>query len=311
MKLTTLCACSFLVIGGPTARAADQPKQDQTRIPGFTAATSDRERALEARLVDLLDPASTARHFRLLTEEPHPAGSDENLKLAHYVRDQFAAYGLEDVKMLRYDVLLPWPRKVAVSMVEPVEYTASLAEDGYPVDKDSYAVGASLTYLGMSASGDVTADVVYAHSGNPEDYDWLEAQGIDVRGKIAIVRYSNPYSYRGFKAWEAERRGVAALIIYSDPMDDGYRKGEVFPRGPLGPGEPHPARRHHLRLHRSRRSPDSGLAVGRGGEEDLAGGGPIGAADPRRADVVEGRKTDPRESRRPGRAASIGRAHCR
>ena len=87
----------------------------------------------------------------------------------------------------------------------------------------------------MSASGDVTAEVIYAHSGNPEDYDWLEAQGIDPRGKIAIVRYSMPYSYRGFKAWEAERRGVAALIIYSDPMEDGYRKGDVFPRGPWGP----------------------------------------------------------------------------
>ena len=186
-------------------------------------------------MVDLLDPASTARHFRILTEEPHPSGSEENLKLAHYLRDRFVAYGLEDVKLLRYDVLLPWPRKVVVSMVEPIEYTASLAEDPYPVDKDSYAVGADLTYLGMSASGDVTADVIYAHSGNPEDYDWLEAQGIDPRGKIAIVRYSMPYSYRGFKAWEAERRGVAALIIYSDPKDDGYRRGEVFPHGPWGP----------------------------------------------------------------------------
>ncbi len=235
MKLATLCAGWCLLIGGPAAMSADQPTAEPHRIPGFTASSSDHERSLEARLVDLLDPASTARHFRLLTEEPHPAGSDENLKLARYVRDQFAAFGLEDVKMLRYDVLLPWPRKVAVSMVEPIEWTASLAEDGYPVDKDSYAVGASLTYLGMSASGDVTADVVYAHSGNPEDYDWLEAQGIAVRGKIAVVRYSNPYSYRGFKAWEAERRGVAALIIYSDPMDDGYRKGEVFPYGPWGP----------------------------------------------------------------------------
>jgi N-acetylated-alpha-linked acidic dipeptidase len=235
MKLTTLCACCCLLIGGPGSIAADDVTEEPHRIPGFTASSSDRELRLEARLVDLLDPSSTARHFRLLTEEPHPAGSDENLKLARYVRDQFAGFGLEDVKMLRYDVLLPWPRKIAVSMVEPIEWTASLAEDGYPVDKDSYAVGASLTYLGMSASGDLTADVVYAHSGNPEDYDWLEAQGIDVRGKIVIVRYSNPYSYRGFKAWEAERRGVAALIIYSDPMDDGYRRGEVFPEGPWGP----------------------------------------------------------------------------
>jgi N-acetylated-alpha-linked acidic dipeptidase len=235
MRLKTLCTVISLLIAGPAAMAADQSKDEATRIPGFTASTSDQERMLEERLVDLLDPASTARHFRLLTEEPHPAGTAENLKLAHYVRDQFVASGLEEVRLIRYDVLLPWPRKIAVSMVEPIEWTASLAEDGYKVDKDSYAVGADLTYLGMSASCDITADVIYAHSGNPEDYDWLEAQGIDPRGKIAIVRYSMPYSYRGFKAWEAERRGVAALIIYSDPKDDGYRRGEVFPHGPWGP----------------------------------------------------------------------------
>jgi N-acetylated-alpha-linked acidic dipeptidase len=235
MRIKIPCVVFCVLIAGLTTTAADQPKEEANRIPGFRTSTSDQERELEGRLVDLLDPASTARHFRLLTEEPHPAGSAENLKLAHYVRDQFVAYGLEEVRLLRYDVLLPWPRKIAVSMVEPIEWTASLAEDGYTVDKDSYAVGADLTYLGMSASGDVTADVIYAHSGNPEDYDWLEAQGIDPRGKIAIVRYSMPYSYRGFKAWEAQRRGVAALIIYSDPKDDGYRRGEVFPNGPWGP----------------------------------------------------------------------------
>jgi N-acetylated-alpha-linked acidic dipeptidase len=233
--MKTLCVVFCVLIAGLAATAADQPKEEADRIPGFKTSTSDQERKLEERLVDLLDPASTARHFRLLTEEPHPAGSSENLKLAHYVRDQFVAYGLEEVRLLRYDVLLPWPRKIAVSMVEPIEWAASLAEDPYPVDKDSYAVGADLTYLGMSASCDITADVIYAHSGNPEDYDWLEAQGIDPRGKIAIVRYSMPYSYRGFKAWEAQRRGVAALIIYSDPKDDGYRRGEVFPHGPWGP----------------------------------------------------------------------------
>jgi N-acetylated-alpha-linked acidic dipeptidase len=235
MRLKTLCMVLGLLVAGPVVMAADQPQDEAKRIPGFKNSTSDHERKLEEQLVNLLDTESTARHFRLLTEEPHPAGSTENLKLAHYVRDQFVAYGLEEVRLLRYDVLLPWPRKIAVSMVEPKKWTASLAEDGYEVDKDSYAVGSDLTYLGMSASCDLTTDVIYAHSGNPEDYDWLEAQGIDPRGKIAIVRYSMPYSYRGFKAWEAQRRGVAALIIYSDPKDDGYRRGEVFPHGPWGP----------------------------------------------------------------------------
>jgi N-acetylated-alpha-linked acidic dipeptidase len=87
----------------------------------------------------------------------------------------------------------------------------------------------------MSASGEVTAPLVYAHSGNPEDYDLLRKQGIDVKGKVVLVRYSNPYSYRGFKALTAEREGVAALLIYSDPAEDGYKKGKVVPNGPWGP----------------------------------------------------------------------------
>jgi N-acetylated-alpha-linked acidic dipeptidase len=76
---------------------------------------------------------------------------------------------------------------------------------------------------------------VYAGSGNPADYDWLAARGIDIKGRIALVRYSVPYSYRGFKALTAQQRGAAGLIIYSDPADDGYGKGKVYPEGPWGP----------------------------------------------------------------------------
>lgn len=235
MKAPWLPVVGSLLIAASGMAPAGQPEPDRGSIPGFAAATSDRQRALEGRMAALLDPASTAKHFRVLTEAPHPSGSERNRELAEYVRARFVEYGLEEVTIRRYDVLLPLPRRVEVSMVAPEARSFALKEDGYPEDKDSDAAEVGPTYLGMSASGDVTAEVIYAHSGNPEDYDWLEAQGIDPRGKIAIVRYSMPYSYRGFKAWEAERRGVAALIIYSDPMEDGYRKGDVFPRGPWGP----------------------------------------------------------------------------
>src|SRR5438046_3863057 len=120
-------------------------------------------------------------------------------------------------------------------MTESVPFTASLREDAYNVDPDTNNPAASGAYFGYSASGDVTAEVVYAHSGNPEDYDLLRKNGISVKGKIVLVRYSNPYSYRGFKALTAEREGVAALLIYSDPAEDGYTKGKIFPDGPWGP----------------------------------------------------------------------------
>ncbi|MDE3097811.1 MAG: folate hydrolase, partial [Chloroflexota bacterium] len=203
-------------------------------LRGFSAATADRERALEALLAQRVNRDSTGAAFRVLTGEPHPAGSARNKFLADWVADKYRAAGLEDVRLRRYDVYLPWPREVSVTMTAPTHYAATMKEDAVAADPDTKQ-DPGITYLGMSASGDVTAELVYASSGNPEDYDWLAAHGVDVRGKIVLVRYSVPYSYRGYKALVAQQRGVKALLIYSDPQEDGYRKGLTFPNGPWGP----------------------------------------------------------------------------
>ncbi len=203
-------------------------------IRGFTAAGAVRERTVESELARRLNRDSVRAFFHHFAGEPHPAGSVRNKELADFIAARYRAYGLEDVRLHRYDVLLPLPREVKVSMISPTRYDATLTEDVYPQDPQS-AKDAGPTFLGMSASGDVTGELVYASSGNPSDYDWLEAQGIVLKGKIAIVRYSVPYSYRGFKALTAEKRGLKALIIYSDPAQDGFTKGATFPDGPWGP----------------------------------------------------------------------------
>ena len=77
--------------------------------------------------------------------------------------------------------------------------------------------------------------MVYANGGSPEDFQVLDRMGIDLKGKIVLMRYSNPYSYRGYKVYEAERRGAAGTIIYSDPAEDGFVQGKVYPEGPWGP----------------------------------------------------------------------------
>ncbi len=228
MTKRILAVAGALVVWGSGSAAAQRP------IRGFSAEGAGVQLELEGRLSGALNRDSTGSFFRHLTERPHPAGSIRNQELAEYVADRLRRYGWEDVKLLKYDVLLPWPERVRVTMVGPTRYEAGLAEDGYPVDRDSYQ-DAGPTYLGMSASGDVTGELIYASSGNPADYEWLKSQGIDPAGKIALVRYSNPYSYRGFKALTAERYGVKAMLIYSDPAEDGFTRGPTFPEGPWGP----------------------------------------------------------------------------
>lgn len=205
------------------------------RMLGFSPSSAARERATEHQFVSLSSPQQVRTFHRYLTAEPHPAGSTRNNELAKWVAEKWKAQGLEDVQIHEYDVLNSTPRSALVEMTAPTHFRASLREDPYPQDPDTKNPAVSGAYLGYSASGDVTAPVVYAHSGNPEDYALLRQHGIDVRGKIVLVRYSNPYSYRGFKAYTAQKLGVAALLIYSDPAEDGYAKGKVFPNGPWGP----------------------------------------------------------------------------
>jgi N-acetylated-alpha-linked acidic dipeptidase len=206
-----------------------------TTISGYSAAAGEQEMATEARYRKLISPEEIAKFHRYLTAEPHPAGSKRNNELAQWIADEWRKQGLEDVTIHEYDVLHSSPREVSLEMVKPKYFRASLREDAYESDPDTKNPDISGAYLGYSASGEVTAPVVYAHSGNPEDYEYLKKHGIDVRGKIVLVRYSNPYSYRGFKALTAERLGAAAILIYSDPAEDGDKQGSVYPTGPWGP----------------------------------------------------------------------------
>jgi N-acetylated-alpha-linked acidic dipeptidase len=205
------------------------------QVLGFTPSSSARETVIESKFKSIPTPDEERRQHRVFTSEPHVAGSKRNNELADYIADEWRKQGLEDVILRRYDVYGTNPKSASLEMIAPTRYTATLREAPIPGDDDSKNSAISGAWLGMSISGEVTAPVVYTHSGNPEDYDLLRKNGISVKGKIVLVRYSNPYSYRGFKALTAQREGAAAMLVYSDPQEDGYKKGKVDPDGPWGP----------------------------------------------------------------------------
>ncbi len=223
-----------LVVGlnaGPQGRIPDRAPG----IRGFSARAAALQRDVEKRYRAIPSADEARKWHRRFTSVPHPATSKANHDLALDIAEQWKAQGLEDVVIRRYDVLSSNPREIQVEMVKPTRYVPTLREDAYKEDPDTAHPEASGAWISFSASGDVTAPVVYANSGNPADYGRLRQAGIDPRGKIVLVRYSNPYSYRGFKALTAQREGAAAMIVYSDPAEDGFKRGPVFPNGPWGP----------------------------------------------------------------------------
>jgi len=143
------------------------------------------------------------------------------------------SYGL-NAELKEYNVWLPYPKTTPiVELITQRRQRLSVTEAIVPGDPTSSNPKITPLFNGYSASGDVTGPLVYANYGLPGDYEELKKVGVDVKGKIVIVRYGN--SFRGVKAKVAEDNGAVGCIIYSDPADDGYMQGDVYPKGPWRP----------------------------------------------------------------------------
>jgi len=155
------------------------------------------------------------------------------------VAAKFKAAGL-DTRIDEFRVWMNKPVKIEITatdasgkqlMAGPTpEHVDPKAYGGDPFQDDPRILPA---FNGSSPSGDVTADVVYANYGTLADFDRLKQLGVDVKGKIVIVRYGQ--NFRGVKVYIAQQRGAAGMIIYSDPADDGYARGDKYPRGAFRP----------------------------------------------------------------------------
>jgi N-acetylated-alpha-linked acidic dipeptidase len=201
-------------------------------IHGFQPTRVEAQRALEQRLRDVPDAAQAEANLRHLTSEPHMAGTEASHRVAQWLQEQYRSFGF-DAEIVSYSVWLPQPREVKLELTAPETKSLATPEQSFEVDKDTFDTRAVVGFNAFSPSADVTAPVVYVNYGAPEDYRDLDARGISVEGKIAIVRYG--HSYRGIKTKLAEEHKAVGLIIYSDPQDDGYVVGDPFPRGPWRP----------------------------------------------------------------------------
>jgi len=230
---TGLLTSSLLLSGSSTIaeKKATSSADPSSAIFGFRSASA--EAAIEKQFLAVPDPKLAEEHLRTLTQVPHMAGTVEDKATADYVAQKFREAGL-DTEIVEYRVWMNYPLEISVDMTAP----AGVAMHGPTrehVSSDPYQDDARVVmpFNGMSPSGDVEADVVYANYGTPDDFDKLAKLGVDVKGKIVLVRYGQ--NFRGVKVFDAQEHGAAGVIIYSDPADDGWRRGDKYPDGPWRP----------------------------------------------------------------------------
>ncbi|PYX45527.1 MAG: glutamate carboxypeptidase [Acidobacteria bacterium] len=228
----SVLACALLLFNVKgTNSLPPESNHDNSSLFGFREASAELK--AESRFLAVPDPKRAEEHLRILTQVPHIAGSPEDKATADYVASKFREAGLE-TEIAEYRVWFNYPSEISVDMTAPAGVVMHGPSREH-VEGDPFQDDPRITtpYNGMSPSGDVEAEVVYANYGSPEDFEKLAQMKVDVRGKIVLVRYGQ--NFRGVKTFIAQERGAAGVIIFSDPADDGWKRGDKYPRGPWRP----------------------------------------------------------------------------
>src|ERR1019366_8746121 len=247
-------------------------------MTGYSAIRAREEQAIERQFRAIPSPEEEKKQHRYFTAEPHPAGFERNHELALYVARLWNEQGLEDVRILRYDVLTSLPRSIAVEMVAPTAYRASLREDPCHSRRLSLHVGfrRSDRAAGLRAqrqSRRLRRAAPPPHKRKRED-----------RVGALLEPLQLPRLQSSHRA-ECGRRRPAHLFRSGRRR---LRARQGVPRWTMGTREPHPARLDHLRFPGSRRSAHAWLGFGGRRQTHPEGGSRLAAENHGRRHVLAG-----------------------
>lgn len=220
--------CGVVVMGFAASAAAGQPAIEMEHLWAWPEAErgayADYERALQA----IPNPERLRAWHDLTAGHVHIAGTPGDWTTIEQLEEAFRGMGLS-VERHEFWAYLSTPVDAGLWIVEPALAELPIAETA--IAGDPYALDGvpEFGFNAYAATGDVTAEVVYANFGTKEDFEKLAELGIDCTGKIVIARYGG--NYRGYKAKYAEEAGAAGLLIFTDPADSGYMQGIQYPEG--------------------------------------------------------------------------------
>ncbi|XP_021071410.1 aminopeptidase NAALADL1 [Mus pahari] len=201
-----------------------------------TSDSQDLDLAILDSVMGQLDASRIRENLRELSKEPHVATSprDEALVQLLLGRWKDTASGLDSAKTYEYRVLLSFPSPEQPNSVEVVGPNGTVFHSFQPFEKNLTGEQAGPNvlqpYAAYAPPGTPKGLLVYANQGSEEDFKELEAQGINLKGTVALTRYGGVG--RGAKAINAAKHGVVGVLVYTDPDDINDGKSlpnETFP----------------------------------------------------------------------------------
>lgn len=179
-------------------------------------ADSPTEAAAESQLLDIITSQGPLHTTRILNQHSHYAGTPGDRALAYWMRDRLEEDGFE-ATVEPFTTLVYTPKKLVLQLMSTPRVDFDLHEGRIASDPDGSRPDAGLPFNAGSGSADITKPVVYAAAGVPDDYVELAKAGVNVRGKIVLIRYGA--EFRGDLAARAQENGAAGVLFYNDPAD--------------------------------------------------------------------------------------------
>jgi N-acetylated-alpha-linked acidic dipeptidase len=201
----------------------------QQQITGFTPESSEIQARYEEQFIGVMEPGRIIDHHEFMARGPAEDATPGGRRRVRYIKSELESYGFDPEIVTLYPYMADSRAvRVSVDMVSPIRLSLPVKEDPQPWQErfDEVSVG----FNEGTPPADITAEVVYANYGRPEDYQFLKERGVSVEGKIVLVRLGG--TQRSEKPYQAYINNVAGLIMYNDPISDGYVRGTVYPDGP-------------------------------------------------------------------------------
>lgn len=192
------------------------------------------ERKWEDQFVGLPSASNALDIERHLSSLPHRAGTPADYQTAVYYRDRLKADGF-DAHFETYQVMFTGPLDQRLELVAPQAKALDLLE-GPPGNHSDAEKLAGPPFEANSGDADVTAPVFYVNTGSVDDWKTFDALHLTMPPGSIVIEHHGGFGGRdprsGMRVYEQlVSHKVAGVIQYYDPRDDGFTKGEVWPKG--------------------------------------------------------------------------------
>ncbi|CAH1253981.1 NAALAD2 [Branchiostoma lanceolatum] len=237
--LAVLCGAVAFALGviiGWFSRS-ELTAEDLAALQKYWASVEDADETIRDNILTNIDAERIRENLRELSRKPHMAGTPQDHEMAELLKRRWLENGLDEVRLVPYDVLLSYPplgregpnnTVVTVDGADPArefEDTRSLhIEPEYQDDPDAVQF-----FNAYSPPGHPVGDLVFANYGRLEDFDYLREVGVDCTGKIVLMKYRS--AGRGVKAKNAAAAGAIGAILYPEPADTNAPGGKIYPEG--------------------------------------------------------------------------------